>query len=53
MLDAVRSRQQTHPPVHARELEGLVLEDYEGNEVRLGTLWRDRPVALIFLRHYG
>ena len=53
MLDAVRSRQRTNPPVHARELEDVVLADYEGREVRLGDLWRDQPVALIFLRHYG
>ena len=53
MLDAVRVRQSTNPPVHARELEDVVLQDDEGRDVRLGDLWRDRPVALIFLRHYG
>src|SRR2546422_3380282 len=39
--------------VHARELEDVVLKDDEGRDVRLGDLWHDRPVALIFLRHYG
>src|SRR4051794_22553003 len=53
MLDVVRVRQRTNPPVHARELEDVVLKDDEGRDVRLGDLWRDRPVALSFLRHYG
>jgi hypothetical protein len=53
VLDVVRTRQDTHPPAHARELEGVVLQDDEGRDVRLGDLWRNQPVALIFLRHYG
>jgi hypothetical protein len=53
MLDAVRVRQRTNPPVHARELEDVVLRDDQDRDVRLGDLWRDRPVVLIFLRHYG
>jgi acyl-CoA synthetase (AMP-forming)/AMP-acid ligase II len=31
----------------------LVLPDHEGHDVRLGDLWNDRPVALVWLRHYG
>lgn len=27
--------------------------DGEGREVRLATLWADRPAVLAFLRHYG
>jgi len=46
-------RQETNPPAHARELEDVVLQDDMGRDVRLGDLWRDRPVALVFLRHYG
>jgi hypothetical protein len=53
VLDAAREPQTTHPPVHARELEDVVLKDDEGRDVRLGDLWQDRPAALIFLRHYG
>jgi peroxiredoxin len=53
MLDTVRVRQRTNPPVHAGELEDVVLKDERGRDVRLGDLWRDRPVALVFLRHYG
>jgi hypothetical protein len=34
-------------------LSHLVLPDSEGNEVSLGDLWRDGPVALVWLRHYG
>jgi hypothetical protein len=53
VLDAVKTRQSVRPPAHARELEDVVLTDHTGQEVRLGDLWRDRPAALIFLRHYG
>jgi hypothetical protein len=53
MLDTVKQRQSTRPPAHAGELEDVVLQDHTGAEVRLGDLWRDRPVALVFLRHYG
>ncbi len=27
--------------------------DLEGNEVRLGDLWAEQTVVLVFLRHYG
>jgi hypothetical protein len=30
-----------------------VLPDHDGNDVRLGGLWRQDPVALVWLRHYG
>jgi hypothetical protein len=29
------------------------LLDPDGNGVRLGDLWRDRPVVVVWLRHYG
>jgi hypothetical protein len=25
----------------------------DGAPVRLGTLWADRPIVLVFLRHFG
>lgn len=53
MLDAVKFRESTNPPAHSGELDDVVLKDEAGRDVRLGDLWRDRPVALIFLRHYG
>jgi hypothetical protein len=31
----------------------LRLADADGAEHRLGDLWRDRPVVLVFLRHFG
>jgi hypothetical protein len=37
-------------------LEGLadvVLESDTGERVRLSDLWRERPVVLAFLRHFG
>jgi hypothetical protein len=34
-------------------LDDIVLPDHDGNDVRLGDLWQDRPVALVWLRHYG
>ncbi len=37
----------------ADALTDLVLPDQDGNEVRLGELWRDGPAALVWLRHYG
>lgn len=37
----------------ADELAGIVLPDHDGHEVTLGELWRDGPLALVWLRHYG
>jgi hypothetical protein len=34
-------------------LDDIVLPDQNDNQVRLGDLWQDRPVALVWLRHYG
>jgi hypothetical protein len=53
MLDAAKSPQHTRPPTQATELENIVLRDHRGIPTRLGDLWRDRPAALVFLRHYG
>lgn len=35
------------------KLTDIVLPDQDGNNVQLGDLWRDRPAALVWLRHYG
>ena len=40
-------------PTSAAPLADIVLPDQDGNDVRLGDLWRDRPVVLVWLRHYG
>lgn len=36
-----------------RAIEDVRLPDSEGNEVRVGDLWRDQPLVLVWLRHYG
>jgi hypothetical protein len=53
MLGTGRERRRTEPPERADALADLVLPDHDGNQVRLGDLWHDRPVALVWLRHYG
>ena len=37
----------------AGKLADVVLPDQDGADVRLGDLWAERPVALVWLRHYG
>jgi hypothetical protein len=34
-------------------LADITLPDQDGESVRLGDLWSDRPAVLIWLRHYG
>ncbi len=29
------------------------LKNEDDDEVRLSTFWRERPVALVFVRHFG
>ena len=36
-----------------RDLADITLPDHAGEPVRLGDLWADRPVVLVWLRHYG
>ena len=40
-------------PERADELADVVLQDSSGEDVRLGSLWKDRPAVVVFLRHYG
>ncbi len=35
------------------ELADITLPDQDGAPVRIGDLWADGPVALVWLRHYG
>jgi hypothetical protein len=35
------------------DLAEVTVKDVEGQDVRLGDLWRERPAVLVFLRHYG
>ena len=34
-------------------LENVVLPDADGTEVRMGDLWQQQKVVLVWLRHYG
>ena len=35
------------------DLADVVVLDLDGEEVRVGSLWEERPAVLVFLRHYG
>lgn len=37
----------------AAAIEDLVLPDSLGTITRVGDLWADGPVVLVWLRHYG
>jgi hypothetical protein len=37
----------------ADELSALTVLDEQGAAHALGTLWRERPAVLVFLRHFG
>jgi len=37
----------------AERIAEIQLPDSTGRPVRLGDLWRERPVAIVWLRHYG
>ena len=37
----------------ADDLAKLTVLDTEGKPVELGTLWRDKPAVLVFVRHFG
>lgn len=34
-------------------LAACEVTDEQGQVVRLGDLWRDRPVVIVWLRHFG
>jgi hypothetical protein len=34
-------------------LDSVSVLDLEGQEVRLGSFWRDQSVVLVFVRHFG
>ncbi len=35
------------------ELADSEVADVDGKKVRLGDLWKERPVLLVWLRHFG
>ncbi|MEM6795558.1 MAG: hypothetical protein AAF725_16385 [Acidobacteriota bacterium] len=40
-------------PSLARDLAELTALDTDGQTVRLGDYWSDRPAILVFIRHFG
>ena len=52
-IGAARRHQEVRPPEDASGLADLVVKDLDGRDVRLGSLWEDRPAVLVWLRHYG
>jgi hypothetical protein len=36
-----------------KELADSIVQDEAGHDVRLGDLWRERPIVLAFVRHFG
>ena len=40
-------------PDTAAALAEVVLRDHTGADVRLGSVWAERPAVLAFLRHFG
>ena len=53
MLGASLRRQEVDPPEDASALADLVVQDLDGRDVRLGSLWEEGPAAIVWLRHYG
>jgi peroxiredoxin len=53
VLGTAKDRQTTSPPQRADALADIELPDHDGNSVRLGDLWQEEPVVLVWVRHYG
>jgi hypothetical protein len=47
------AKEHHSPPEQADALADVVLPDHDDRQVRLGDLWAERPVVLVWLRHYG
>jgi hypothetical protein len=41
------------PLSYSARLANIVLPDVDGRKIQLGSLWKDRPAVVVFLRHYG
>jgi len=37
----------------ANKLSRIELSDWTGQQERLGSFWRERPIVLVFIRHFG
>jgi hypothetical protein len=47
------ARAKGSPVRTATLLSGIELERDDGSRAALGSTWRDRPVVLVFIRHFG
>jgi hypothetical protein len=45
--------QRTSASGVASRLSDIELEDWQGTPRRLGAFWQDRPIVLVFIRHFG
>lgn len=36
-----------------KKLGAVEVEELDGSRIRLDSLWKDRPAAVVWLRHYG
>ena len=50
----VRCVRESEGPMNvAQRLSDIDVLDLQGQPVRMGSLWADRPVVLVFIRHFG
>ena len=41
------------PETFSSRIAPLEVPDVDGKQVRLGSLWAERPAIIVFLRHWG
>ena len=34
-------------------LSGIELSDWQGERFELGSFWQEKPIVLVFIRHFG
>jgi len=49
----VRAGEFGMQPSYSSRLAHIVLPDVNGNKIQLGSLWKNQPAVVVFLRHYG
>ena len=50
---SVRRPDNRPMPTFSSRLAEISLPDSDGKQLRLGSLWAERPAVIVFLRHYG
>lgn len=48
-----RSPDSLPPDSALKGLGGVDVQELDGSWIRLGSLWKDRAAAVVWLRHYG